>query len=468
MKFKFFTLIPVIFLTVTTSTEACTIFSGKDKKGQIWAGNNEDFYFTFNSYLNLVARTDSTFGYMYLTHFNPDGFMQGGANEAGLFFDGSTIYPSEYKNYDMKKEFPGGSKQMLHHILKKCKTVPEVLSLFKKYRLQGLEAAQFHFADKYGNLGIIVADSMWLTKSDHQVSTNYNLCHPNKDGITCWRFPIAESILSTMEPGLETFTMICDSTSRKSRSSTVYSNIHNLNTGEIWFYFGMDYKNAFRTSLKSLLEDGTRSFFISELFAEQPIVKTYNTYHTSGYAESLKVLDSYPITPARRTEILRLFVQDLILFNRDFNSYGYLESYLKSQKAPDEFNVTLSAISLFCTNRQNEALDLLQKYITEKPKSVSAKEVLDQMQGIPVAGANARFELKGFVNAKFVFVDGISISPIYNFLTRQGDSWIGTFRLPSNEYHYYFNVDGEKILDPVNNDIVKDGSNDHNRLIIKP
>jgi hypothetical protein len=62
MKIKFLPLLAFICLTGTTNTEACTIFSGKDKKGHVWAGNNEDFYFTFNSYLYLVARTDTTFG----------------------------------------------------------------------------------------------------------------------------------------------------------------------------------------------------------------------------------------------------------------------------------------------------------------------------------------------------------------------------------------------------------------------
>jgi hypothetical protein len=466
LKTKLIPLLVFIFLTGTKNTEACTIFSGKDKKGHVWAGNNEDFYFTFNSYLNLVARTDTTFGYMYLTYFSPDNYIQGGANEAGLFFNGSTTSPSEYKNYDMMKEFPGGSKQLLHHILKKCKTVPEVLSLFKKYRLQGLEAAQFHFADKYGNLGIIVSDSMWLTKSDYQISTNYNLCHPNKDGINCWRFPIAERILSSKEPGFETFRMICDSTSRKTRYSTVYSNIHNLNTGEIWFFFGMDYTNSYHTDLKSLLENGSRSFFISELFDEQPIVKTYNAYHSSGYDMSLNVLDSYAISSERKTEILRLFIQDLILFNRDFKSYGYLESYMKTQKSPDEFSVTLYAITHFCLNRKNDAVDILQKYVSEKPNSTTAKEILNQMQGIAPAGANARFELKGYTSAKSVFVDGISVSPIYNFLTRDGDKWVGNFRLQTNEYHYHFTVDGEKVLDQSNPDRVKDGENEFNKLII--
>ena len=56
--------LPMLLFLALTSLDACTIFSGKDSKGRIWAGNSEDMFFTFNSYLNIVAATDSTFGYI--------------------------------------------------------------------------------------------------------------------------------------------------------------------------------------------------------------------------------------------------------------------------------------------------------------------------------------------------------------------------------------------------------------------
>jgi hypothetical protein len=460
------TLLITVTLLNTINSEACTIFSGKDKKGNIWAGNNEDFYFSMNSYLNVVARTDSTYGYIYLTHFSPGGFVQGGTNEAGLFFDGNAVYPSVYRNYDKKQDFPGAPGELLHHILKTCSSIPEVLDLFQKYRLQGLEAGQMHLADRHGNFGIIVADSMWLTKSDHQISTNYNLSHSNKDGIKCWRYPIAESILKNNEPGLETFTSICDSTSRKTRYSTVYSNIHNLSTGDIWFFFGMDYERPYHTNIKILLKDGTRSFFWSELFQDRPLVMAFNTYRSEGAEKSLELLDKSQLSTPAKTEVMRLMVQDLIHFNRDFNAYPILEAYIRNVEKPDDFNMTLNAISLFCLDRKDEALNILGKFISENPGAASARETLAQISGTPVAGANVRFELAGFENAKCVFIDGLSISPVNNFLVRQGNKWTGSFRLPANEYHYNFLVDGMRVLDPDNYDIVRDGNTDYNRIIV--
>jgi hypothetical protein len=466
MCFKRFVILTVLLYIGFTNLEACTIFSGKDKKGHIWAGNNEDMYFTFNSYLNIVGATDSTFGYAYFSYFSPNGNVQGGVNEAGLFFDGNAVKPSMYKDFDKKKDFPGGSGLLFHYVLKKCKTVQEVFLLFEEFRLSGLEAAQIHLADKYGNFGIIVADSMWITKSNYQISTNYNLCHPDKDGIACWRFPIANNILQTSEPGLDVFTEICDSTSRKTRYSTVYSNIHDLTTGDIWFYYGMDYSNPYKTNIKDLLKKGSTSLFLHDLFTNDPLVRVYNTYLREGVDESQKELNNLPLTTLRKNEILRLLSSDLIYFNHDFKSYPFLKAFIESQNTPDEFNLVLNAISLFCLNNKNEALDLLKAFIGQNPKSILAKDTFNQMQGIFDKDANARFELNGYSQAKYVFVDGISVSPLFNFLVKDGDRWVGNFKLPPSEYHYNFSVEGEKILDPQNNDIIKDAGVEYNRIFI--
>jgi hypothetical protein len=467
MRFKVFVSITILLSLWLVNLEGCTIFSGKDKKGHTFAGNNEDFYFTFNTYLNIVKASDSTFGYIYFSYFNPGGNPQGGVNEAGLFFDGSTVRPSVYKDFDRKKAFPGSSGSLLHHILKKCKTVQEVFLLLKEFRLPGLEAAQLHFADKYGNFGIVVADSMWITKSNFQVSTNYNLCHPDKDGIACWRFPIAESILKRSEPSFEVFREICDSTSRKTRISTVYSNIHDLTTGEIWFYYGMDYKNPYKTNLTELLKKGTTSFFLHDLFASEPLVGVYKTYLSNGADISLKELNGYSLTTARKNEILRLLSSDLIYFNRDFNSYPFLMTFNQAQNNPDEFNLVLSAVSLFCISKEDEAYDVLKRFTTQNPNSILARDILNQMQGKFDAAANARFVLKGHPDSKYVFVDGISISPIFNFMVKDGDNWAGNFRLPPGEYHYSFSADGLRVLDQDNSDIITDGGVEYNRIYIR-
>jgi hypothetical protein len=467
MRIKKFVFITLILAGWIINMEACTIFSGKDKKGHVWVGNNEDMVFTFNTYLNMVMGSDSTFGYTFLTYYSPNGFIQGGVNEKGLFFDFNAIAPSEYKDYDKKKDFPGGHRAMLQYVLEKCKTVREVLNLFEKYRLPGLESGQMHLADKYGNLGIIVADSMWITKTNYQVSTNYNICHPDKDGVICWRYPIAERILKTREPSSETFREISDSTSQRSTISTIYSNIHDLTTGDIWFYYGLDYSKAFKTNIRDLLKKGNTSFLLYELFTDEPLVAVYKTYQSKGVEESLRKLNEYHIPKDRNNEILSLLSSDLILYNQDFNSYPFLSVLIKSKKETDEFLQAINAIALFCTNRKTEAIDGLNKYLIENPESDVVQDYLNQMKGIFDNDANVRFELTGSEKAKCVFVGGLTNPNIRYFLIRKEGKWIGEFRLPPGEYHYIFLVDGKRTPDPKNHDIVKDEGLDYNRIFVK-
>ena len=269
---KNFLWIILLLINSIPNSEACTIFSAIDKNGNVWTGNNEDGIFSLNTCINFIAPTNKTFGYFYFTNSkNPNEFPQGGLNDAGLFFDGNSVPISVYKDFDKKKDFPNGINEMMFFILKNCQTVQEVFNVFKTYRLKGLEGSQLHFADKYGTFGIIVADSMWITKANYQISTNYNLCHPNKDNIHCLRFPIAERIIKSKEIGLETFRNICDSTSQE--KWTNYSNIQNLNTGDIWFYYAMNYSRPYKTNIKELLKKGNRTFFMYELFKDDPLVK---------------------------------------------------------------------------------------------------------------------------------------------------------------------------------------------------
>lgn len=457
-----------IFLLLAGSLKPCTIFSAKDKKGNMWAGNNEDGIFKFSWRMHVVSATDSSYGYLCFTEGNSaDDFIQGGVNDAGLFFDGNSVPPTEYKNFDKKKDFPGGGTEMIRYILKKCKTVQEVLKLFEIYRLPGNEGGQIHFADKYGNLGIIVADSMWITRTSYQVSTNYNLCHANKDNINCWRFPIAEKILKSREAGLETFRDICDSTSQKKGPSTIYSNIHNLSSGDIWFYYAMDYKHPYKTTLKEMLKGGTRSFYVYELFPKSPLVATYTAYNSKGIDYGLKTLEDYHLSSDNNYSCLRLLSNDLIINNIDFRAYPFLVEIFKLKIVPDSFLEVINAIVLFNSEQKDSALKIIKNYVKNNPEKSFGKMTLAQMNGTFQENANHKFELAGYENAKSVFIKGFDPPAIRYFLIKKDGKWIGEFNLTPDEYKYYFLVDGNRVLDPQNHDIITKEGKEFSRLVIK-
>lgn len=73
----------------------------------MWAGNNEDFTFDFETYLNVLPPARRKFGAMFFTYGGPKNFPQGGMNEKGLFFDLNAIPEvprAEYRDYEKRKD----------------------------------------------------------------------------------------------------------------------------------------------------------------------------------------------------------------------------------------------------------------------------------------------------------------------------------------------------------------------------
>lgn len=73
-------------------TSACTIFSGIDKRGHVLVSNNEDHRPNMNIYFKVEVATDSMYGYFGTIYNHPHGWVQGGSNDQGLFFDTNELY----------------------------------------------------------------------------------------------------------------------------------------------------------------------------------------------------------------------------------------------------------------------------------------------------------------------------------------------------------------------------------------
>ncbi len=81
-------LVLVLLFLYISELFACTILSGTDLNGHTWICNNEDESFSFKNYINVFPRDGgSKNGYVTLTYGSPGGKIEGGLNEAGLFFD---------------------------------------------------------------------------------------------------------------------------------------------------------------------------------------------------------------------------------------------------------------------------------------------------------------------------------------------------------------------------------------------
>nr|WP_294859063.1 hypothetical protein [uncultured Fluviicola sp.] len=447
-KIRISLLLVTLLLTVTNGF-GCTIFSAKDKNGQVWAGNNEDYFFTFKNLINIVPPKTDCFGYVYLTYNRASESMQGGVNEAGLFFDFNAVpYTKRKKESSTKEHFPGGDEKMFEYMMEHLTTVQEVMDLYKKYEVWSIEYAQLHLADKHGNLGIIVADSMWITKDNYLASTNYNLCHADHDGDDCFRMPIAERLLKNNEPSLDLFTQICDSTHQYYYTGvgTIYSNIHNLTTGEVWFYFGQDYTNAYKTTIQDLLKLGKTSIYICDLFKEQPLVKAYTAAKNKANESAIEIMNSIEDS-ITRSHSMRLLVTSLLDMDADFDSYPIYEHYLKTitWEAKD-FQV--NTIALYCRGQKEKALESLAEGLKNYPGDESLLVLKDQLRGKFPSNTNYRIELEGFEDANYVLLEDFSYYKLDDFLVKEGGKWVGGYDLTPDDLFFSFIVDGKEVLSP--------------------
>ena len=266
-----------VFCLFQNSISACTILSGVDAKGHTWACNNEDWWgFSFYNYINVHPRDRSTkYGYITLTYGEPGAYIQGGVNEAGLFFDFNALPPVQTDKNALKAKrtlYPGGREAMLTYILKNCMTVREVLEIWNTYYME--LHSQIHLTDASGNMAIITPDSIIRQERSFNVSTNFNLCDPDPVKYKCWRYPIAERILKEEGISRETMLKAAKATFRRSlQARTLYTNLHNLNTGDMWVYFGEDSSHVWHTNIHSLLKKGKQSYQLKELFPEHNAVK---------------------------------------------------------------------------------------------------------------------------------------------------------------------------------------------------
>ena len=169
---------------------------------------------------------------------------------------------------------------ILRHILENFSTTEEVVAFFELYWFEkGFTSAQMHIADRLGHFAIVgPSGSRILTDRKYQVSTNFRACGGTEmEASTCWRFPTALGKLRRNGSSHESFRDISESTAQSGNGGgTLYSNIQNLTTGDIWFYFAQDYRDPFQTSLKELLGMGRGSYLMRDLM------------HRRGFADKKK------------------------------------------------------------------------------------------------------------------------------------------------------------------------------------
>jgi tetratricopeptide (TPR) repeat protein len=448
-----------------TGALPCTIISGKAKDGVVWAGNNEDYYFDFDTYLNVLAAEGEQLGAVSFTYGAPENFVQGGVNERGLFFDFNALPPiprSQLKDWGERLEFPGGEDKLIVHILRTSSSVHDAIELIKKYEID-LASAQMHFADREGNLAIVNASGIRLSEADHQISTNFNVFTrgPHSGGRVCWRYPVAQRMFEEQEIGFETIRTILDATQQPRLFGTIYSNVVNLETGDVYIYYAGDFAHALHFEIRDLLRKGSKSYLFRSLFADAPITRIWETYRVKGADDAVASFRelSGGMSQERRAETLRhLFSSCLLRLNRFRDAKIFFQEWLKLTQGHDQATNLYNALIQLANGDYESSRVLLKEQIkidaihelAQAAYSPLVRDLLARLEGSAPPNANAHFELDGFQNAKFVGLFLVDEAPVLNFFLKTPQGWYGDFSLPPGRNHYAFVVDGDMILDPSN------------------
>lgn len=422
-------------------TLACTIISAVDSSGTTSVANNEDSRPSFDPVMHWEEATDTTMSYLYFTYEGIKGegsrFIQGGMNEAGLFFDWNWVPYSSYKNQHNTIPFSNIDWHLPLHILKNARTVPEVFELFKQYKLNGIESGQMHLADREGNLGVVNADTMYLQKGS-LITTNFRANLVEKQS-SCDRFKRAKSLLTKATPSLDKMITLSLATQGKGKYITLYSNIHNLSTGEIQIYYLGDTAHSYRTTLQKLVREGSGKSPVHDLFPNHPVVTLKRIIATEGAEKALSLLQQFP--DSLQINYSSVLCRALLKSKKDLTALPIMEELFKRKKEISSTEQHIFWKALYLSGEKKRALSLIREHLQKSPDDQMSRSLLRYMEQIHPANVNCTVFLPGYENAPYVLVEGLSWSgPL--FLHKVDGGWQGVFHLQPGHYEYRYFVAG--------------------------
>jgi len=251
----------------------CTIFK-VTRDGVTLVGNNEDGT-DATTYLWFIPASKGKYGRVYFTL--SDKWPQGGMNDQGLFYDGTSApWKAVVKSLD-KPEYRGN---LSGKILESCATVPEALSLLQQYNLGYFRNGQMFLADKLGHSAIVEGDTIILGTDYYQIATNFYTSNPSLGGYPCHRYDIAETMIKNLPIlSVDVFRTILEAVHLEGYSFTQYSTIYDLAQTTFYYYKDSNFKEAVKIDLKKELQKKKRWYETKEFFREKEKIndKTGNT-----------------------------------------------------------------------------------------------------------------------------------------------------------------------------------------------
>ncbi|PWV51545.1 hypothetical protein [Chitinophaga sp. S165] len=265
---KIVALTALILHLATGHAISCSMFK-ITLHGKTMAGNNEDAW-RINSKIWFEKGATGKYGAVYVGH--TDMFPQGGMNEAGLIFDGFTVYPRQLKAVQGKKQVENPTS-FIKELMQRCRSVEDVQRLASQFDRSIFNNGIFLFVDNTGKYLVMEADTLITGNDSKYVISNF--CPStikNPDDVKIARYQKGRAFLENKaDTSLSFCTSVMDTMHQcrnKIGDGTLYTIIYDSNEGLIYLYFYHDFTQVVKFDLREELAKGDHVLNIPGLFPE--------------------------------------------------------------------------------------------------------------------------------------------------------------------------------------------------------
>jgi len=256
--------------------------------GRTYLGSNEDSWRP-GSTIWFENKTFGNYGAVYVGY--GDGFPQGGMNEAGVAFDGLTIYLKSVK-LDPDKKTVTNPSAFIKEIMQTCQTVEDVKKYASQFNRQPFNSSVLMFSDKSGKYLVIEPDTMIIGNDNKYIIANFCPSSINDDQKMAFaRYERGNIFLQNhINDTNSNYSFALTDTMHECRNKigdgTMYSFVADLNNGNFNLFFYHDFKISKDFNLKTELSKGDHKFKMPDIFplnSEYKRFLSFQTPHNNGW-----------------------------------------------------------------------------------------------------------------------------------------------------------------------------------------
>lgn len=436
------------------TSNACTIFTATDGQSVV-VGNNEDFRSETDPLVWFYPATDTDLGVMFwgfdYQQYEAEKNPQGGLNERGLFYDGTSVPHQDLVSHPDRRDV---DDTFIIEAMRRCGTIDEVAALVGGMNLVGFERSQILFVDAGGDWLVLENNTMTrkITGQDQLVVGNFRHSAPELGGYPSHEHTTATEMLAC-DPAATAANMtgLCRATScADARTSTIYSTVADLGQRQLHLYLFHDFDHPHVIHLDDELARGRHKLRMAELFAPRAAPLVLASYRDQGPAAGQALLMQLMADPQHNT------------------SEGELSYLAMALRAEDHMDASLAVSDLIIDRHPGSARAHLEKgrtclYLHDRPAALACFEAayglapddadiawMHQHTAHPATSGNSTFRLPEHADAHLVTVrfEHEGYADLRHIMRRQDDGWVYHVDLEDGRYVYAFCVDGEFYPDP--------------------